>query len=174
MARTRPDEINIATTDVAATFALRNLARRWRFLNDQINELDTHLEKLVTGTAPNLLAVHCVGIDTAATLLIAAGDNPQRLRSEAAFAALCGVNPVPASSGKTIRYRLNRAGNRDANSALFHIVLARMSHDQRTRDYVQRRTGEGRTKREIIRILKRYVARELYPVLVNDLNNLTT
>jgi transposase len=174
LARTRPDEINIAATDVAATFALRNLARRWRFLTDQINELDTHLEKLVTGTAPNLLAVHCVGIDTAAALLIAAGDNPQRLGTQAAFAALCGVNPVPASSGKTIRYRLNRAGNRDANSALFHIVLARMSHDQRTRDYVQRRTGEGRTKREIIRILKRYVARALYPVLVNDLNNLAT
>lgn len=174
LARTRPNEQHIADTDVAATIALRNLARRWKFLTDQIVELDTQLENLVTATAPNLVAVHCVGVDSAAALLIAAGDNPQRLKSEAAFAALCGVNPIPASSGKTVRYRLNRAGNREANAALFVIVLARMSHDQRTRDYVARRTTEGRTKREIIRILKRYVARELYPVLVNDLNNLTT
>lgn len=174
LARTRPNPTNIAGTDVAATVALRNLARRWQFLADQIAELDALLENLVTTTAPNLLAVHCVGVETAAALLIAAGDNPQRLGSQAAFAALCGVNPIPASSGKTVRYRLNRAGNRDANSALFRIVLARMSHDQRTRDYVERRTAEGRTKREIIRILKRYVARELYPILVSDLNNAAT
>ncbi len=172
LARTRPDEMNIADTEVAATIALRNLARRWRFLTDQIADLDIYLENLVTETAPNLLAVHCVGVESAAALLIAAGDNPERLGNQAAFAALCGVNPIPASSGKTVRYRLNRAGNRDANAALFVIVLARMSHDQRTRDYVERRTAEGRTKREIIRILKRYVARELYPILVNDLNNL--
>lgn len=171
LARTRPDTHNIANTEVAATIALRNLARRWQFLTEQIGELDQLLANLVTQTAPNLLAVHCVGIDTAAALLIAAGDNPQRLGSQAAFAALCGVNPIPASSGKTVRYRLNRGGNRDANSALFHIVIARMSHDQRTRDYVERRTAEGRTKREIIRILKRYVARELYPIVRSDLNN---
>ena len=171
LARTRPDAMSIADTEVAATIALRNLARRWRFLSDQIAELEVYLENLVAETAPNLLAVHCVGVETAAALLIAAGDNPDRLGSQSAFAALCGVNPIPASSGKTVRYRLNRAGNRDANSALFRIVLARMSHDQRTRDYVERRTAEGRTKREIMRILKRYVARELYPVLVRDLDN---
>jgi transposase len=171
LARTRPDAMSIADTEIATTIALRNLARRWRFLTDQIAELDIYLENLVTETAPNLLDVHCVGVETAAALLIAAGDNPDRLGSQSAFAALCGVNPIPASSGKTVRYRLNRAGNRDANAALFRIVLARMSHDQRTRDYVDRRTAEGRTKREIIRILKRYVARELYPVLVRDLDN---
>ncbi len=174
LARIRPDQTDIAAVDVAAAIALRCLARRWRFLTDQIVELDIHLEHLVTTTAPNLIGVRCVGVGSAAALLIAAGDNPQRLGSEAAFAALCGVNPIPASSGKTVRYRLNRAGNRDANAALFVIVLARMSHDQRTRDYVARRTAEGRTKREIIRILKRYVARELYPILVDDLNNVAT
>jgi transposase len=113
----------------------------------------------------------CVGTDTAAALLIAAGDNPDRLGSEAAFAALCGTNPLPASSGKTVRHRLNRAGNRDANNALWRIVMSRMAHDQRPRDYVTRRTTEGLSKREIIRCLKRYVAREIYPILIRDLTD---
>ena len=107
-----------------------------------------------------------IGTDHAATLLTVAGDNPQRLRSEASFASLCGVSPVEASSGKVVRHRLNRGGNRDANHALYMVCLARMRRDSRTREYVARRTAEGKSKREIIRCLKRYVARETYRVLV--------
>jgi transposase len=109
--------------------------------------------------------VHGIGIDTAATLLVAAGDNPDRLRSEAAWAHLCGVAPIEASSGKVTRFRLNRGGDRQANSALWQIVITRMSSDPRTRAYVERRTKEGLAKGEIIRVLKRYVAREVYPLL---------
>jgi transposase len=109
-----------------------------------------------------LLEVHGVGVDTAATLLVAAGDNPQRLRSEAAWAHLCGVAPLQASSGKVTRWRLNRGGDRHANGALWVIVVTRMSSDARTRAYVARRLQEGRSKPEIIRILKRYVAREVF------------
>ena len=120
-------------------------------------------------TAPNLLEVYGVGTHTAAILLVAAGDNPHRLKNEAAFAHLCGVAPLPASSGKTQqRFRLNPGGNRQANHALWRIVFTRMSGDERTRKYVARRLAEGRTTREVMRILKRYVARELYPYLVRD------
>src|SRR6266576_1814607 len=120
-----------------------------------------------TPTAPSLLEVYGVGTHTAAILLVAAGDNPHRLHSEAAFAHLCGVAPLPASSGKPQqRFRLNPGGNRQANHALWRIVFTRMSGDERTRTYVARRLGEGRTTREIMRALKRYVARELYPHLV--------
>ena len=168
---TRPGP-NIGDPAVAAVSTLRILGRRWRFMNDQTAELDTQLETLVRSTAPNLLAIHCVGVETAATLLVTAGDNPGRLTSEAAFAAVCGVNPRPAGSGKTNgRHRLNRAGDRNANNALWRIVMARMSHDERTRTYVQRRTTEGLSKREIIRCLKRYVAREIYPILIGDLTS---
>jgi transposase len=117
---------------------------------------------LVTETAPTLLELHGVGLDTAASLLVTAGDNPDRLRSEASWAHLCGVTPIPASSGKIIRHRLNRGGDRHANAALYRIVLTRMSRDPRTRDYVTRRRAEGRSSREIIRCLKRYVARETF------------
>ena len=120
----------------------------------------------VRAAAPALVALEGVGIDTAAILIVAAGDNPQRLRSEAAFAHLCGVAPIAASSGKTVRRRLNRGGDRQANHALWRIVFTRMSSDLRTRDYVERRTKEGLTKKEIMRVLKRYVARELYPYLI--------
>ena len=99
------------------------------------------------------------------SLLVAVGDNPQRLKSEASFAHLCGVAPVPASSGKTVRHRLNRGGNRDANRALHVLALGRMSWDERTREYVTRRAAEGKSKREILRCLKRYVAREVYRIL---------
>ena len=109
--------------------------------------------------------MHGVGVDTAAALLVAAGDNPERLRSEAAWAHLCGVAPLQASSGKVTRHRLDRGGDRQANQALWRIVMVRMSTDDRTRAYVERRTKEGRSKREIIRILKRYVAREVYRLL---------
>ena len=106
-----------------------------------------------------------VGADTAATLLVTAGSNPDRLRSEPAFAALCGVNPIPASSGKTERHRLNRGGDRQANAALYRIVLVRLRYDERTREYMRRRTREGMTKSEVIRCLKRYVARQIFAIL---------
>lgn len=168
ISRTRPGA-DICDPAIAAAWTLRTLGQRWQFLTRQIRDIDTQLEIAVTTAAPNLIAVHCVGIDTAAALLIAAGDNPHRLHSEASFAALCGTNPLPASSGNTQRHRLNRAGNRDANNALWRIVLARMAHDNRTRDYVTRRTQQGLSKREIMRCLKRYVARELHPIIVADL-----
>lgn len=145
--------------------ALGVLARRWQSLDREIQLLDDQLAAVVPAAAGTLLNVFGVGIDTAGALLVAAGDNPERMHSEAAFAALCGVNPIPASSGKTTRHRLNRGGNRDANSALWRIAMVRLAKHQPTRDYAQRRTTDGRTKPEIIRILKRYIAREVYPHL---------
>jgi len=130
--------------------------------------LDGLLAELVAKTAPQLLELHGVGVDTAAALLVAAGDNPDRLRSEAAWAHLWGVAPIPASSGKVTRWRLNRGGDRQANSALWVIVITRMKSDPRTRAYVARRLQEGKPKADIIRILKRYVAREVYRHLPRD------
>jgi transposase len=121
----------------------------------------------VAQAAPELVSLPGIGTDSAATLLIVAGDNPQRLGSEASFASLCGVSPIEASSGKVVRHRLNRGGNRQANRALYMTCLARMRRDPRTKEYVARRTQEGKSKREIIRCLKRYVAREVYRVLVS-------
>ncbi|PLS85822.1 MAG: IS110 family transposase, partial [Actinobacteria bacterium] len=157
-----PDDVAAATK-----FALRSIARRHQQLSEEIRELEGQLSRLVTETASALVAVNGVGVDTAATLLVAVGEDPKRLRSEAAFAHMCGVAPIPASSGKVVRYRLNRRGNRDANRALHVVATERMSRDDRTRAYVARRTEEGKSKREIIRCLKRYVARELYRVLVS-------
>jgi transposase len=151
----------------ATKLALRSVARRYEDLSAEIAELDSHLDQLVAQLAPELVCLPGIGTDHAATLLIVAGDNPQRLRSEASFASLCGVAPIEASSGKIIRHRLNRGGNRDANRALYMICLARMRRDQRTKEYVARRTQEGKSKPEIIRCLKRYVAREVYRVLVS-------
>ncbi len=155
--------------DVASStkFALRSIARRHVGLSEEIRELDGQLKRLVAQTAPALVAVHGVGVDTAATLLVAVGQDPRRLKSEAAFAHLCGVAPIPASSGKVVRYRLNRRGNRDANRALHVVAAERMSRDERTRSYVARRTSEGKSKRETMRCLKRYIARELYGVLLS-------
>ena len=123
------------------------------------------MEHLTRPIAPTLVDSYGIGPDTAATLLVAAGSNPERLRSEAAFASLCGVNPIPASSGKTNRHRLNRGGHRQANAALYRIVIVRILHDPRTQAYMHRRTTEGMSKKEIIRCLKRYVAREVYSIL---------
>ena len=162
----RPGRLDNPT--IAAKYTLRSLARRYRQLSKEIQDLQTELARLIWTTAPALVGVFGVGPDTAATLLIAAGGNPQRLRSEAAFASLCGVNPIPASSGKTNRHRLNRGGDRQANSALYRIVVVRLSHDPRTRAYMLRRTGEGLSKSEIIRCLKRYVAREVFSVIRNS------
>jgi transposase len=155
----------LATPLVATKLALKSLAVRYRQLSAEIETLDEHLGRLVAGAAPELLAVKGIGTDTAGALLVAAGDNPDRLRSEAAFASLCGVAPIPASSGKTNRHRLSRGGDRDANRALYLLALGRMSWDPRTRAYVTRRTAAGLSKPEIIRCLKRYLARELYRVL---------
>ena len=137
-------------------------------INAEIATIDGHLERLVRATAPQLLKIYGIGIDTAAILLVAAGDNPERIRSESAWAHLCGVAPIPAGSGKTnTRRRLNPGGNRQANHALWRIVLTRLGQrDPRTVAYMQRRLAEGRTKPEIIRSLKRYVAREIYPHVV--------
>ncbi len=146
----------------ATKVALRALGQRVLALGSEMIHLDHHLEELVRRRAPSLLELHGVGVDTAAVLLVAAGDNPERLRSEAAWAHLCGVAPIEASSGKVVRHRLNRGGDRQANSALWRIVLIRMGTDPRTRNYVERRLIEGRSKLEIMRVLKRYVAREVY------------
>jgi transposase len=156
----------LATPAAAAKLALKSLAIRYRQLSAEIEVLDGQLEQLVADAAPELLAVKGIGTDTAGALLVAAGDNPERLHSEAAFASLCGVAPIPASSGKTNRHRLSRGGDRDANRALYLLALGRMSWDPRTRTYVDRRTADGLSKPEIIRCLKRYLARELYRILV--------
>jgi transposase len=160
--RPRGDDADV---DYITLLTLRSLARRVLGLADELDWIDDQLEPLVAGFAPRLLEVFGVGIDTAATLLVAAGDNPGRLRSEAAWAHLCGVAPIPASSGKTVRHRLNRGGDRQANSALHRVVLVRMSHHPATRAYVTRRRAEGRTSFEIMRCLKRYTAREVYRAL---------
>lgn len=150
----------------ATKLAMRELARRILELNEQIARLDAALDPLVAATAPDLLAVYGVGTDVAGAILVTTGDNPERLRSEAAFAHLCGVAPIPATSGRiTGRHRLNRSGDRQANHALWRIAMVRMSRDPRTRAYVERRTKDGLSKPEIIRCLKRYIAREIYAAL---------
>ena len=156
--RPRPGDV----VGYATRIALRELGRRAEFLDGQLARLDELIVPLVTARAPGLLALHGVGPDTAALLLIAAGDHPHRLRSEAAWAHLCAAAPIPASSGKRTRHRLNPGGNREANHALWRIVITRMSSHAPTRAYVERRTAEGLSKKEIIRCLKRYVAREVY------------
>ena len=159
----RPGPLDDPTA--AAKYTLRSLACRYLQLSKEIRALEAELEKLTRRVAPALVSIFGAGPDTAAAILIAAGSNPQRLRKEAAFASLCGANPIPASSGKTKRHRLNRGGDRQANAALYRIVLVRLRHDGRTREYMCRRTKEGMSKREVIRCLKRYVAREVYSAL---------
>ena len=159
----RPGHLDTPTE--AAKYALRSLARRYRQLNNEIQDLRNELQRLIRTTAPALVEAFGVGPDTAADLLIAAGSNPDRLNSEAAFASLCGVNPIPASSGRTNRHRLNRGGDRQANAALYRIVVVRLRHDLRTQAYLSRRTAEGMSKIEVIRCLKRYVAREVYSII---------
>lgn len=149
----------------ATRIVLRGLALRWHQLDREVTLLDEQLEALVSAIAPDLVALRGVGVEVAGALLVAAGDNPERLQREASFAALCGVSPVDASSGKQHRHRLNRGGNRDANRALWVIALVRVRCDERTRDYVDRRTREGLSKPEIIRCLKRYISREVFKIL---------
>jgi transposase len=145
--------------------ALRELGRRAQFPGDQLAGPGELIVPLVTARAPGLLSIFGVGPDTAAMLLIAAGDNPGRLRSEAAWAHLCAAAPIPASSGKVARHRLNRGGDRQAGHALWRIVITRMGSHPQTRAYVARRSKEGLSKPEIIRCLKRYAARETYRYL---------
>jgi transposase len=162
-----PDPARAADPAAAMRLTLRALAGRHQYLTAEIKQLDALIAPLVAAINPALLDLYGVGIDVAGQLLVTAGDNPGRLRSEAAFAMLCGTAPLPASSGKTTRHRLNRGGDRQANSALYRIVLCRLRWDPRTRAYMQRRTKEGRSKKEIIRCLKRYAAREVYQILIN-------
>lgn len=168
LATSRPTKRPVTAAEATA-YSLRLLARRWLDLTEQIEDLTRHLKRLPEDHAPALMSVFGCGPDTIAQLLITAGDNPERLRCEAAFAALAGVSQIPASSGKTNRHRLNRAGDRQANSALYHIVIVRLRYDQATRDYAARRTAEGKTKMEIVRCLKRYLVRQLYPLIVQTL-----
>jgi transposase len=157
--------VNIADPAVAVVVALRSLARRHQQLTAEIIELDALLTPLVEAIHPQLAAVNGVGPDVAGQLLVTAGANTDRLSSEAAFAMLCGAAPLPASSGKTNRHRLNRGGDRHANAALYRIVICRLRWDARTRAYAERRTKQGLSKKEIIRCLKRYIAREIYTLL---------
>jgi transposase len=152
-------------TTSAAAYTLRLLAQRILALTSEIRDLEQQITATVTNHTPTLLTRRGIGPDNAAALLIAAGDNPDRLRSEASFAALCGVSPLEASSGRTNRHRLNRGGDRQANAALYRIALSRLRWDARTRDYLARRITEGKTRREAIRCLKRYLAREIYQIL---------
>jgi transposase len=166
-ARSRPSA-DLAEPEQALKMALRRLARRHQHLTEEIRDADTDLRNLVTAAGPRLLALHGVGIDVAGQLLTTAGDNPDRLHSEAAFAHLCGVAPIPASSGRTHRHRLNRGGDRAANNALHTITLCRLRYDPRTHAYVTKRTKDGLSKTEIIRCLKRYIAREIYTLLATN------
>nr|WP_221383429.1 IS110 family transposase [Actinoplanes polyasparticus] len=167
-ANRRPDYSDTANPATATTIALRSLARRHQQLTTEITDLDKLLKPLVTAINPALSATHGVGTDVAGQLLVTAGENHNRLTSEAAFAMLCGAAPLPASSGKTTRHRLNRGGDRQANAALYTVVLSRLRWDPRTRDYMQRRTKDGLSKKEIIRCLKRYVAREIYQLITSE------
>lgn len=163
------DPAALADPDQATRLALHALARRIQSLDSEISVLDAALAGLLARIAPATLALHGVGPHTAGQLLTTAGDNPERVRSEAAFAHLCGAAPVPACSGNTDQHRLNRGGDRQANKALYRIALVRMRHHQPTRDYVRKRTAEGKSKKAIIRCLKRLIAREVYYKIIQDL-----
>lgn len=164
----------VESTTASTKHTLRALARRWLELATEIKEHDRVLDELTGAVSPSLRGAFGIGADTAAEMLIVFGDNPERIHSEAAFAKLRGVAPIPASSGKTNRHRLSRGGHRQANSALYRVVIVRMRFHQPTIDYVARRSCEGRTKRDIIRCLKRFLAREIYHHVMNDRTALAT
>lgn len=172
-ARLRPDFDDLQDPIQATKAALRSVAIRAKALNEEVRSLDRQLAQLVAAVAPLTSATFALGVDTTSALLVAIGDNPDRLRSEAAFARLCGVAPIPASSGKTRRHRLHRGGDRSANHALHIAVIVRMRYCDRTRAYVMRRTTQGLAKPEIIRCLKRYLAREVFQALRADYSVLT-
>lgn len=171
--RRRAADLVAACAELTATdgtsLGLRALARRWQYLDREVRDSDSAVELLVRQTVPGLLAQPGIGPICAAQLLVTAGDNPERLGSEAAFAALCGVSPVEHSSGKTQRHKLNRGGDRAANSALWTIAVNRLIHDPRTREYAARRTATGSSRKEIIRLLKRYIARQVFGEIIRAL-----
>ncbi len=158
----------LVTPTAAVKHAVRALAQRWQALALEIREHDIVLDAITAAAVPTLRAAFGLGPDAASEMMIVAGDNPGRIRSESAFAKLCGVCPIPASSGVTNRHRLFRGGHRQANAALYRIVLVRMQWHQPTIEYVRRRTGQGLSPKDIMRCLKRYVAREVYPALIAD------
>src|SRR4029453_3988145 len=159
----RPGQVSDTTT--AAKHTLRAIAKRWLALDAEIKDHEQILNRLTTELVPNLVAAFGVGADIAAEMLIVAGDNPERVKSEPAFARLCGVAPIPAPPGMTTRPRLNRGGHRQANSALYRAVIVRLQYHQPTQAYYQRRTAEGRTKAELIRCPTRFLAREIWSYL---------
>jgi transposase len=159
---------------MATKAALRAIARRVQALQEEITLADARLRPATATVAPRTAAIFGAGPDVAGQLLVTAGDNPARLRSEAALAHLAGISPLPASSGRTDRHRLNRGGDRAANAAIHRIVLCRMRHDDRTRAYVTRRTAQGLSKKEIMRCLKRYVVREVHTALLADFEHLAS
>lgn len=165
LAAWRPDVSNAADPPTAYRVSLKSLARRYLELSDEIADLDELINPIVEVLAPQLLARTGIGIEVAGQLLVTAGDNPERMTSEAAFAMLCGVAPLPASSGMTQRHRLNRGGDRQANRALHLAVISRLRLDPRTKAYVAKKTAQGHSKMEILRCLKRYLAREVYFLL---------
>jgi transposase len=165
LAAWRPDLTDYRNVESAYRISLKSLARRYLELHDEIADLDAMIGAIVDELAPNLVARNAIGHGGAAQLLLTAGDNPERLHSEAGFAALCGVSPVPASSGKTTRHRLNRGGDRAANSALHIIAIGRLRTDPRTKAYLAKRIAEGHSKLEAIRCLKRYIAREVFTLI---------
>lgn len=166
LAAWRPDLTAYRQVEEAYRISLKSLARRYLELHDEIAELDEMIGAIVRDLAPELIARPGIGLHSAAQLLLTVGDNPDRLKSEASFAALCGVSPVPASSGKVVRHRLNRGGDRAANSAIHIIAIGRLRLDQRTQDYVARRIASGSSKLEAIRCLKRYIAREVFGIIM--------
>jgi transposase len=155
-------------TTASTKHALRALAGRWLGLTAEIDAHDEALDATTQAAAPTLREAFGIGADCAAEMMIVAGDNPTRLRSEAAFAKLCGACPIPASSGVTHRHRLFRGGHRQANAALYRIATVRMRWHEPTMTYVARRTAQGLSKKDILRCLKRFIAREIYHALLRD------
>lgn len=166
LAAWRPDLTAYREVEEAYRISLKSLARRYLELHDEIADLDDMIGAIVKDLAPELLEQTAIGLNSAAQLILTAGDNPERLKSEASFAALCGVSPVPASSGKTVRHRLNRGGDRAANSAIHIIAIGRLRLDPRTQTYVAKRIAAGNSKLEAIRSLKRYIAREVFGIIM--------
>lgn len=164
--RLRPSALPETLKEVSKV-ALRSVARRHRALSEEIAQLDMQLERLVAEVAPGMLALLGVSKDHSATLLVVAGDNPERLKSEASFASLCGASPIEVSSGKVVRHRLNRGGNRDANRALHLTCVVRMRYDWRTKLYVARRTAEGKSKRDHRQEQRRHALEPRHEVLRN-------